>query len=350
MRRLATIFLLATTLGLPAAGQAAVFCVHDGPSLQNALTQAATNGQNDEIRLQPGTYTMSSGTTAFTHTSAEPFRLVISGGWQMAGYLLCAVETTDPNLSVLDGVNQRRVLDLSSSSTHFNAMVEVRNLTIRGGSGNGFGGLRVAGGDSVKLHRLIVRNNNATNSESPGGILVQGANGLNLMNSLILDNTCANGPCAARIALPGNSSVTLFNNTIARNRCPAINCPMAGVYIDSFFSNIVANNAFHQNEGAQLEFTPANFLRLSHNLISSYIGTPTDSDGNISTASPGFIDAAADNFRLRLDSPLLDAANGAMGADEFDLDGNPRTNGRDRDIGAYELPYMVFADGFEDDN
>lgn len=91
---------------------AAIFCVSAGPSLQNALTQAATNGQNDEIRLRPGTYTMGSGTTAFTYTSSEAFRLVVSGGWQTVGAIPCALPAADPNLSVLDGVNQRRVMDL----------------------------------------------------------------------------------------------------------------------------------------------------------------------------------------------------------------------------------------------
>jgi hypothetical protein len=348
MRHLATILLIAITLGQPVAGHAAIFCVDDGPSLSNALTQAATNGQNDEIRLRPGTYTMGSGATAFTYTSSEAFRLVISGGWQAVGSLPCIIERADPTLSVLDGVNQRRVLDLSSSSTNFNAMLELRNLTIRGGSGTGFGGLRVSVGDSVELDRLIVRNNNATNSESPGGILVAAARRVSVVNSLILDNTCANGPCGAKLVTAQPVAVVnILNSTIARNRCPAITCPMAGVFIDNFFSTLVGNNAFHENEGAQLEFAPANAFRLVHNRIESFIGSPTESVGNIAAPNPGFVDAAGNNFRLRPDSPLLDAGDGAISAGDFDLDGNPRTNGRGRDIGAYELQYLVFKDGFE---
>lgn len=345
------VLLVALGLTLPLPVTAAIFCVSDGPSLQNALTQAASNGEDDDIRLRPGTYTMGSGATAFTYTSSEAFRLVISGGWQTVGVIPCGLAASDPNLSVLDGVNQRRVMDLSSSSTNFNAMLTVRNLTIRSGSGSGFGGLRVAVGDSVELDRLIVRNNNATNSESPGGILVASARSLNLLNSLILDNTCANGPCAAKLVTAQPvAGVDIRNSTIARNRCPAIACPMAGVFIDNFFSTIVGNNAFHENEGAQLEFAPANAFRLVHNRIDSFIGSPTESVGNIAAPVPGFVDAAGNNFRLRPDSPLLDAGDGALSAGDFDLDGNARTNGRGRDIGAYELPYQVFADGFEDEN
>jgi hypothetical protein len=350
MFRLPRSLIFATVLGLaaPLSATAAIFCVGDGPALQTALNQAATNGQNDEIRLRPGTYTMGSGTTAFTYTSSEDFRLVISGGWQTVGAIPCGLPAADPNLSVLDGVNQRRVMDLSISSTNFNAMLDVRNLTIRGGSGTGFGGLRVSVGDSVELDRLIVRNNNATNSESPGGILVAAARNVNLVNSLILDNTCANGPCGARLVTGQPvADVDLRNNTIARNRCPAIACPMAGVFIDNFFSTLVGNNAFHENEGAQLEFTPPNAFRLVHNRITSFIGTPTENVGNIVAPSPGFVDATNDNFRLRFDSPLLDTADSALSAGDVDLDGQPRTHGRGRDIGAYELQYILFADGFE---
>jgi hypothetical protein len=231
-------------------------------------------------------------------------------------------------------------------------MLEVRNLTIRGGSGTGFGGLRVSVGDSVDLDRLIVRNNNATNSESPGGILVASARSVSLVNSLILDNTCANGPCGAKIVTgQAVAGVDIRNSTIARNRCPAIACPMAGVLIDNFFSTLVGNNAFHENEGTQLEFAPvnANAVSLRNNRIDSFIGTPAENVGNIVAPNPGFVDAAGNNFRLRPDSPLLDTGDAAISAGDFDLDGNARTNGRGRDIGAYELPYQVFADGFESD-
>lgn len=353
MSRLPRSLALAAILGLtaPPSATAAIFCVGDGPALQNALTQAATNGQNDEIRLRPGTYTMGSGTTAFTFNSAEPFRIVISGGWQTVGLVPCALPSPDPNLSVLDGVNQRRVLDLSNSSTDFNSSIEVRNLTIRGGSGTGFGGLRVSGSDSTQLDRLIVRHNNATTSESPGGILVASARSLSLSNSLILDNTSANGPCGARLVTGQPvADIDLRNNTIARNRCPAIACPMAGVFIDNFFSTLVGNNAFHENEGAQLVFTPPNAFRLVHNRIASFIGTPTESAGNIVAPSPGFVDATNDNFRLRFDSPLLDTGDPALSAGDIDLDGQPRTHGRGRDIGAYELQYILFGDGFESDD
>jgi hypothetical protein len=355
MRRLSRSLALVAAFGLCATlpANAAIFCVGDGPSLQNALSQAASNGEDDQIRLRAGTYSMGSGTTAFTFASSEAHRLALSGGWQMVGLIPCAFAFADPNLSVLDGANQRRVLDIANSSTNFKAMVEVRNLTIRGGSGSGFGGLRVSGGDNTRLDRLILRSNHATNSESPGGVLVTAVRGIEVTNSLILDNTCANGPCGAKLVTAQPvASVSVFNNTVARNRCPAIACPMAGILIDNVFSTLVANNAFHENEGAQIELAPANANAtvLRNNRIDSFIGTPTQSIGNIVAPIPGFIDAANGNFRLRQDSLLLDAGDGAIGAGEIDLDGNARTIGRDRDIGAYELPYAVFADGFESDD
>jgi hypothetical protein len=52
------------------------------------------------------------------------------------------------------------------------------------------------------------------------------------------------------------------------------------------------------------------------------------------TAPPSFVDPAGD-FRLRWDSPLIDAG-GAFGGPDTDVDGNPRTVNGAPDIGAFE--------------
>jgi hypothetical protein len=49
---------------------------------------------------------------------------------------------------------------------------------------------------------------------------------------------------------------------------------------------------------------------------------------------PGFVNAKAQDFRLRPDSPCVDAGT-TVGA-EVDFDGNKRPQGRGADIGAFE--------------
>jgi hypothetical protein len=348
MRQPAPCLLLAAALVLPEAAGAAIFCVGDGPSLQNALTQAATNGEHDEIRLRSGTYTMSSGTTAFTFNSAEPFRLVISGGWQTLGAIPCAIASRDPNLSVLDGGNQRRVLDLRSTSATPPADIEVRNLTIRRGIGAGFGGIRAESIVAfIVLDRLIVRDNHATTAGSPGGILVPAVRRIDVRNSLILGNTCVGGPCAARLASTTTNlpAITFTFNTIARNRCTVLGCEMPGVAFDGTATCDITNNAF-RDAGNHADFFNPN-CHLRRNMIGGYGGTPASVMGTIDPDDPGFVDPVNDNFRLRQDSPLVDAGERFVDGEEMDLDGNARPNGRGNDIGAYELQYMVFADGFE---
>jgi hypothetical protein len=350
MPRLSTALTLLVALGVgtPTAS-AAIFCVSDGPSLQNALTQAANNNDHDEIRLRAGTYTMSSGTTAFTFNSAEAFRLVMSGGWQTLGFNSCAFALTDPNLTVLSGATSRRVMSLATSNASSAADLEVRNLTIRDGNGPGFGGVRAESvGGSITLDRLIIRNNIGTGTDGTGGILVPATRRVDVTNNLLLDNSCVTGGCAARLAsTTTNLWAIMFNfNTVARNRCPSNGCLMGGVHFGGSAATNISNNAFIANSAEQAHFANPD-CHLRYNLIGGYRGTPTLVVGNLDPDDPGFVNPAGDNYRLRPDSPLLDAGEPFMDGSAIDLDGRARPNGAGDDIGAYELPYVILKDGFE---
>lgn len=71
--------------------------------------------------------------------------------------------------------------------------------------------------------------------------------------------------------------------------------------------------------------------------------------GNLTGVDPGFVDAAAGNYRLSAHSPAVDAAVTVPGLSppEQDLDGRPRPVGAAADIGAFERDDVLFADGFE---
>lgn len=64
-------------------------------------------------------------------------------------------------------------------------------------------------------------------------------------------------------------------------------------------------------------------------------------EGNLSE-DPRFADAANGNYRLRVDSPCVDAGTGLTGAD---LDGLPRLQGSSADMGAYEYPVVCVSVG-----
>ena len=63
---------------------------------------------------------------------------------------------------------------------------------------------------------------------------------------------------------------------------------------------------------------------------------PTNGVGNITNA-PRFVDAAAGDYRLRADSPCINAGRNAYAPTCQDLDGNPRITGGTSDLGAYEF-------------
>ena len=71
--------------------------------------------------------------------------------------------------------------------------------------------------------------------------------------------------------------------------------------------------------------------------------------GNLTAVDPGFVDAAAGNYRLAVHSPAVDAAVTVPGLPplDHDLDGRPRPAGSAADIGAFERDETLFADGFD---
>ncbi|WP_295544508.1 hypothetical protein, partial [uncultured Thiohalocapsa sp.] len=59
---------------MPLSSQAEVFCVDTATGLQTALSTAAINGEDDEVRIVQGTYFGN-----FRYVSAEGFDLSIQG-------------------------------------------------------------------------------------------------------------------------------------------------------------------------------------------------------------------------------------------------------------------------------
>jgi len=67
----------------------------------------------------------------------------------------------------------------------------------------------------------------------------------------------------------------------------------------------------------------------------------------LALANPDFVDPFDGDYRLLPTSPLRNAGHTPFVLTELDLDGLPRINGADVDIGAYESRVELFSDGFE---
>jgi hypothetical protein len=81
-------------------------------------------------------------------------------------------------------------------------------------------------------------------------------------------------------------------------------------------------------------------VTVENNLIFSYKGDLADGEitGVATTGGdPFFVDAGAQDFRLRPDSPAIDRA-AAVDAPKVDFDGRSRPAGAAVDIGAFEYP------------
>ena len=144
-------------LGIAQPALAEVFCVDTTMGLQTALTTAAANAQDDEVRIVQGTYVGN-----FDYASTQANKLRVLGGYT-AG---CAGRTLDPVNTLLDGHQTNIVLVLSAPDVAANLLIE--GLTLRKGkttSGAGGGLYATVGTDgAVTVNRNRIENNTASNS------------------------------------------------------------------------------------------------------------------------------------------------------------------------------------------
>jgi hypothetical protein len=356
MRTARTVCIVAAALALaPVASlHAATFCVNTVTELRDALTTAGANGENDTIRIKAGTYTPSDGGNAFSYSTSQNFDLTLEGGW-ITFIADCGLRLEDATGTVLSGADTRRVLGMLGSSGTSGTMT-VRNLTLRDGFADTGAGLDIGGPagfvGNLVIDRVILRNNLAM---SFGGGLRATADGgtLTLTNSLFLGNRCDSNHCAASLTVNAASSATVRafvgGNTIVANSCSSIappTCETAGVRIGGDASAAIYNNAFAFNVEADLRIQSPG-LGLFNNNVEVVIGTPGTSSGNLALSDPLFVNPPGGDYRLQFTSPLRNAGTAGYPTGSLDLDGAPRLNEVQYDIGAYENCEVVFSDGFE---
>jgi hypothetical protein len=249
-------------LAAVAPAQAATFCVSTGPQLATAMSTAAGNGVDDEIRIVAGAL---SGTSQLNGNPRWYYRagqndldraLTVSGGWSSGNN--CASQTSsDPQDTVLDAAYTGAAVDIGASGSDIlEGDIVVRNLTITRGlsttSGtasnlrfSALGGINaslllenliviagsnaapnsntaavtLSGAGSVKLRNLVVHDNQSPGSGSFGGlsVVVSGAAVGYVSNLSIFDNQSTQ----AAAGLYATGAITLSNNAVADNTSTA---------------------------------------------------------------------------------------------------------------------------------
>lgn len=361
--RLALAFLAAVA---PTAAFAAIFCPGNEAEFRQALATAAANGEDDEIRLRPGTFY--TGGQKFAISSTEPYSLSISGGWTDHLPLWCSLQSPSASATVLDGQNLTAVLDIQAyagSSTSAKT-VSVGNLTIRNGytSANGeSAALRLAvWQQTLRLERtMLLSHTQATASGSiyNNAVTLNGSGDIYVLGNAMGDLHSNYANLAIFTQGGSGQSVYLTNNTLSlhgggfnalldANNGTNYRIVNNAILSDSGFSGLGFNSR-NANDPIRLWA----FNNLGQWGYSDLYNNPprllvqADS-GNRTNVDPLF--AGATDFRPAAGSPLVNAGLNSPfgGVPATDLDGHPRVDLGIIDAGAYESTReRIFANGFD---
>lgn len=326
---------MAPILAMPARA-AVVWCVDTPIALQDALTIARANGDDDYINLVAGSYNLPAG---LVFDSQESHNLVLLGGFD-AGCNGPGGETW------LNGQGAVRPLTIQID----NGRLLIHRITFFNGfagtSGGGLSAVTQTGNLSILLSRFIV---NASSSGAGGAYLASASGRIYLAGNLVHAN---HGAAVGGMILDQNDIGHVLNNTIAANITDTPTAP-GGLLLGGSGHYEVANNIVWDNAppgGADFRADAPHGRR--HNDMGIIAGGfPPDATLGELSIDPQFEDCGFACLDLPLSpaSPLVDAGLDAiledLGASPVDLDGLPRLLGPHIDIGAYENE-ILFVDGF----
>ena len=230
-----------------------------------------------------------------------------------------------------------------------NASATLQNLIIENNFAAGDGGGIYVEDTGITIDSVIFDRNSAGTN---GGAIFASGNDLNIFNSLFFDNQAA-GSGGGAISTNSIATSNFINNTFYDNQGGGSD----DIFDDSgsFNTKTITNNIFADSDTIDdtkvfLDFsvTPE-ILDINTNIIDGTVGFRRNNIGvgdfgeNNIDEEPLFVDPDEGDFRLRRNSPGVDAGNeDVVDEDGTDLVGNPRIYGDTVDIGAYE--YGLYLD------
>lgn len=356
--------LLCMTLGSVPA-HAATFCAATGAQLASHLNTAASNGQDDVIKIEARTLTGTSNGSGeprwqyHVQASDEATSLTISGGWSLGNN--CASQiSTSPQDTALDAAFSGRALAFSlMPEVEFSGDVVVRNLTITRAStgvssiGAAFNwGVTGVVGSSLLLENILVVASNVTGSGSSAvHISHDGSGSAKARNLIVYGNTTTTGAPVA-VTATGTAYAVLSNASIFDNSNASTAAGLNAFGVVTLANNAVADNTSSVSTHYQAYSAVGTSLTLRNNHfgtklftggVSSESGTTT---GNALWTQVGSIIIPDANSPLR-DSGLNSPTGGLA---TTDFNGDARIVNGTVDRGAIEAapvppvgPYVVPA-------
>jgi parallel beta-helix repeat protein len=215
-----------------------IFCVSTSTELAEALLASENDGEDNLIQLVQGLYEGN-----FVYNSGEMHDLTLEGGY-IAG---CGSRVVDPATTVLDGIGNGTVLNISSAQA---INITVDGITLQNGSGGGI--LLCCDFNNVALINNLMQENTINDRGQGGGISI----------------------CCDVV------TVSLSNNTVNHN---IISGQGGGVFVCCNFgtmtldNNTINNNTTADQGGGLFVCCEADILSLNNNII----------DGNTTTGQGG---------------------------------------------------------------
>ncbi len=209
----------------------ATFNVNSASQLRQALADAATNGENDTIVLEPGVYRVTDdGIGTFSYQSSEEYNLTIMGNSDYARKTI-----------ILDGANKYQILNIQNQKPF---TLHLKHLTIVNAKTYGLGGGVHTNGD-IFIEDCDISSNTAN---SAAGFYTSS---FALIKDSIIANNKAEGYLGGGGVAGGFAAAkakiinSIFSNNIAKFGNGGGFVVSSANILDSFFSF----NSAHQNGG-----------------------------------------------------------------------------------------------------